>query len=184
MSEKIGTTIKGKRGGKRPGAGRPSGSVEQTTIDAMHAKKEYLNKIRKNASTLFNSQMALAKGVQMLFVIHTDSKGNRRKPELVTDAETISRFLEENEGQDGVMDNGHAEGSKVEDYYFLMTKPPDSRTISDMLDRAFGKPDQNFDITSKGEQLTQAPLIISDVGVVKKQEAVKDASPTEASQPS
>lgn len=159
---------KGQRGGRQPGAGRPKGTVSPETLFAQKTKAEYLKRVRKSATKLFNAQMSLAEGVQMLFVIHTDSKGQRRKPELVTDPEVILRFLDENEGHDGVMDNGYSADSKAEDYYFITTKPPDSRTISDMLDRAFGKAPAEIDLTSKGERLTQAPLIVSDIGMLEK----------------
>lgn len=153
---------KSTRGGARPGAGRKPGQLDQKTLDAMAVKKQYQDKIRRNADKLFTAQMSLASGVQMLFVIHTDSKGNRRKPEMITDPDVISRFLEENEGQDGVMDNGYADGSKVEDYYFLTTKIPDSRTISDMLDRAFGKADATLDVTSGGKTIKGASILFDE----------------------
>src|ERR1041385_2513249 len=86
---------KKKKGGPQPGSGRPKGKLNQSTLDAMAVKKEYQDKIRRNADKLFTAQMSLAQGVQMLFVIHTDSKGNRRKPEMITDPDIISRFLEE-----------------------------------------------------------------------------------------
>lgn len=136
-----------KHGGKREGAGRKKGQLNQKTLDAMAVKKAYQDKIRRNADKLFNAQFSLATGTQMLFVVHTDSKGNRRKPEMVTDPEIISRFIDENEGVDGTL-----EGSDSE-YFFLTTKLPDSRTISDMLDRAMGKPDASLDITSNGEHV-------------------------------
>lgn len=152
-----------KRGGKRPNAGRPKGSLEQHTLDAMATKAAYQEKIRRNAEKLFTAQMSLASGVQMLFVIHTDSKGNRRKPEMVTDPDIIARFLEENEGMDGTMKTGEtAKDSKVEDYFFLTTKLPDSRTISDMLDRAFGKADATLDVTSGGKTIKGATITFED----------------------
>lgn len=132
-------------GGKRPGAGRKPGKLNQKTLDAMKVKEAYQERIRDKADALFNAQLSLATGTQMLFVIKTDSKGNRRKPELVTDVDTISRFLDENEGASGTLDDGS-------EYYFMTTNAPDSRTISDMLDRAMGKPDQSMkfeDVTEK-----------------------------------
>jgi hypothetical protein len=155
--------VKKKKGGPQPGSGRPKGRLNQSTIDAMAVKREYQDKIRRNAEKLFNAQMSLASGVQMLFVIHTDSKGVRRKPEMITDPDIISRFLEEREGQDGVMKLGEkAEDSKVEDYFFLTTKVPDSRTISDMLDRAFGKADATLDVTSGGKTIKGATITFED----------------------
>lgn len=161
--EAVGAIVKKKKGGAMPGAGRPKGKLNQSTIDAMAAKKIYQDKIRRNADKLFTAQMSLASGVQMLFVIHTDSKGTRRKPEMVTDPDIIARFLEEHEGGDGTMKLGeHAEDSKVEDYFFLTTKVPDSRTISDMLDRAFGKADATLDVTSGGHTIKGATITFED----------------------
>ena len=139
-----------KHGGRRPGAGRKPGTLNKKTLEAMEVKKAYLDKVRRNADQLFNAQFSVAKGTQMLFVIKTDSKGNRRKPEIVTDPEIISRFLEENEGMDGTL------GDDDSEYFFLTTRNPDSRTISDMLDRALGKPDQAIDVTSNGETIKGA----------------------------
>lgn len=134
-------------GGKREGAGRKPGALNKKTLEAMEVKQEYLDKIRRNAQSLFNAQYSVAKGTQMLFVIKTDSKGNRRKPEIVTDPEIIGRFLEENEGMDGSL------GDDDSEYFFLTTRNPDSKTISDMLDRALGKAPQEIDVTSKGESI-------------------------------
>lgn len=154
------------RGGARPGAGRKPGGLNAATKRAMKAKRMYEERARKHVTELLNAQLSLATGVQMLFVIHTDSKGIRRKPEMITDPETIKKFLDENEGMDGVL-KSDAEGrdpkSKVEDYYFLTTKVPDTKTISDMLDRIFGKAPATLDLTSGGERMTAAPLIISDI---------------------
>jgi len=157
--------VKRKKGGPQPGSGRPKGRLNQSTLDAMAVKKEYQDKIRRNAEKLFTAQMSLASGVQMLFVIHTDSKGNRRKPEMITNPDLIARFLEENEGVDGVLQSDEDKKdpkSKVEDYYFLTTKIPDSRTISDMLDRAFGKADATLDVTSGGEVIKGATIAFAD----------------------
>jgi len=142
-------------GGKREGAGRKPGALNKKTLKAMEVKKAYLDKVRRNVDQLFNAQFSVAKGTQMLFVIKTDSKGNRRKPEIVTDPEIIGRFLEENEGMDGTL------GSDDSEYFFLTTRMPDSRTISDMLDRALGKPDQAIDVTSNGETIG-ATIVFED----------------------
>ena len=128
--------VKRKKGGPQPGSGRPKGKLNKTTLEAMAVKREYLEKVRKNADRLFNAQMNLAEGVTMLFKVKKDKKGNNLKPELVTSQLEISQFIEECGGYDGKM-NGDT-------YYFLTTKVPDSRTITDMLDRALGKPEQKL----------------------------------------
>lgn len=161
--EPVGDVVRRKKGGAQPGAGRPKGRVNQSTLDAMAVKKKYQERIRKNADRLFNAQFSLATGTQMLFVIHTDSKGRRGKPELVTDPDLISRFLDENEGEDGSMKvTDYADGSECDDYFFITTKLPDSRTISDMLDRAMGKAESNLDITSNGKTIQGATITFED----------------------
>lgn len=154
-------------GGARPGAGRKPGKLNKKTLDAMKVKEEYQNRIREKADALFNAQISLATGTQMLFVIKTDSKGNRRKPELITDAETISRFLDENQGVSGTLDGDDSE------YYFMTTNTPDSRTISDMLDRAFGKPDQSMKFEDVSDK---RPLKGATVEELRKALATKRGS--------
>jgi len=157
-------------GGARPNAGRKKGGMNAETKRAMKAKKMYETRARKHVTSLLNAQLSLATGVQMLFVIHTDSKGNRRKPEMITDPETIKKFLDENQGVDGTLKSDKKDKddkSKVEDYYFLTTKVPDTKTISDMLDRIFGKAPATLDLTSGGERLTAAPLIVSDISTAE-----------------
>lgn len=147
-------------GGARPGAGRKKGGMNAATKRMMRVKQKYEQRALKHADRLLSAQLALATGVQMLFVIHTDAKGVRRKPEMITDPELISRFLDEHGGSDGVLDMGD---KNTEDYFFMTTKVPDERAIQDILDRIFAKAPQSLDITSGGEKLTSAPLIISDV---------------------
>lgn len=164
-------------GGSREGAGRKKGGMNESRKEALAIKTAFEDRIRKHADKLFNSQFTLATGTQMLFVIHTDSKGVRRKPEMVTDPDIIMRFLDENEGMDGTMEvEDHAEGSKVEDYFFLTTQRPDGKALNDMLDRAFGKAPATLDLTSGGERIRSAPIIVSDIGgaVVKAEEPTEE----------
>lgn len=143
-------------GGARKGAGRKLHSKNPATIEREEAARQFKGRVAKNVHKLFNAQFSLATGTQMLFVIHTDSKGQRRKPEMVTDVEIISRFLDENEGQDGDMDMGYSDGSKASDYFFLTTAPPNNQALEGLLNRSFGKADQNIDLTTGGEKLNVA----------------------------
>lgn len=150
-------------GGKRKGSGRKLGHLNKETIDAMAVKRDYQNRIRRNATKLFNAQFSLATGTQMLFCIHTDAKGVRHKPEMITDADTIAKFLDEDGGNDCSMDvTTYSDGSKCDDYFFLTTKLPDTRTITDMLDRSMGKPDATLDVTSAGEKIVGATMVFVD----------------------
>jgi len=138
-------------GGKRKGAGRPKGAKSPRTIDALKVKQEVQDRIRKNANKLVNAQLSLATGIQMLFVIYTNSKGIRSKPELITDQETIIRYLD-----------GDLDLNTDEEYYFMTTRVPESRAIEDMLNRALGKPTENIDLTSGGEKIAR-PIILAEI---------------------
>lgn len=139
--EKVGEVVRRKKGGAKPGAGRPKGRMNQSTLDAMAVKKKYQDRIRKSADRLFNAQMNLAEGSTLLFRIEKDDKGKNMKPQQVTDQNEIMQFIDECGGYEGTM-NGDT-------YYFVTTKLPDSRTITDMLDRAMGKPDATLDLSNK-----------------------------------
>lgn len=155
--EHISETMKPKssRGGARPGAGHPKGKKTQRVIEREAVLRAFRDRVARNADKLLNAQMSLATGTQMLFVVHTDSKGSRRKPEMVTDVDVITRFLDENEGMDGTMKVGsHAEDSKVEDYFFLTTMPPNNQALESLLNRTFGKPQESIDLTSDGEKIS------------------------------
>lgn len=167
-TEKLKNDSVGKNGGARPGAGRKKGGKNASSLAKDAALRAFRERVVNAADRLFNAQVSLATGTQMLFVVHTDSKGVRRKPEIVTDIHTITRFLDENEGEDGVMDNQYAEDSKAEDYYFLTTTPPNNQALQSLLDRAFGKAVQNIDLDPEDKMLPGSfvgyviPGIISD----------------------
>lgn len=142
-------------GGAREGAGRPKGSENKQTREKNAAAKLFRARVAKNADRLFNAQVSIATGTQVLFVVHTDSKGVRRKPEMITDIETISRFLDENEGEDGTMDNGQ---NTTEDYYYMTTMQPNNMAIEGMLNRAFGRAKESIDLTSGDEPINSREL--------------------------
>lgn len=143
--EHVGEVVRRKKGGAQPGAGRPKGRVNQSTLDAMAVKKKYQDRIRKSADRLFNAQMSLAEGATLLFRIEKDDKGKNMKPQQVTNQDEITQFIDECGGYEGTM-NG-------ETYYFVTTKLPDSHTITDMLDRAMGKADATIDLSNKDRSL-------------------------------
>lgn len=134
-------------GGKREGSGRPEGSKNKATLEQQKTKEAFVKRVNKNADKLFNAQLSLATGTQMLFMIKTDSKGNRRKPEIVTSVDTISRFLDERQGMDGTFEDDDTE------YYFMTTARPDNAAIESMINRSFGKAKDSVDITSNGESI-------------------------------
>lgn len=132
-------------GGSREGAGRPKGSMNESSKQRMEVKQKLQERITAHVDRLFAAQMSIAEGTSMLFRIEKDEKGNKKKPELVTDEYTIQRFIDECGGYEGTMDD--------DTYYFITTKIPDNKAIDSMLDRAFGKADSKLDMTTNGKDL-------------------------------
>jgi hypothetical protein len=105
--------------------------------------------VAKNADQLFNAQMSLATGAALLFRVDKDEKGKDLPAVQVTDSEEIKAYIDGEVDQDG--------------YYFITTKLPDNKAIDSLLDRTFGKAESKLDLTSQGERLQSAPVIISPV---------------------
>lgn len=141
-------------GGKREGAGRPVGSKDPETIEKEKVLAEMKSRIAKSAQHLLDSQMNLAQGVQMLYKIEKDEKGNNKKPELITSPQVIEDYLA-----------GFYKGNN-EEYYFITTERPDNKALDSLFDRTFGKATTNVDVdvTSGGESLmdyAQAQRVIA-----------------------
>ena len=130
------------KGGKRQGAGRPKGSLNQSTIEKKKAEEMLTDRILKNVDRLFNAQLSLAEGNTYLYKIIETGSGKTAKREhvLVTNPDEIKQFLDEHEGGSGTVDDN---------YYYLTTKTPDNKAIDSMLDRVFGKAISKTEHTGK-----------------------------------
>lgn len=137
-------------GGARPNAGRPKGSENEETRKKRVVEEEFKQRVLRSANKLISSQMNLAQGVQMLYVIEKTEKGANKKPRLITDQETIESYLA-----------GELDGDPDE-YYFITTERPDNRALDSLFDRVFGKSVNNVDITSQGKELPQPLLYVLD----------------------
>jgi len=117
-------------GGPRAGGGRPKGSLNKTTKERKEAEQYFRDRVIRSKEALVNSQLSLAQGVQMLYVIKTVEENGKRlkqKPEIVTDQETITAYLA-----------GEFEDS-LDEYYFITTERPDNKALDSLFDRALGK---------------------------------------------
>lgn len=130
------------KGGARPGAGRPKGGMNAETIEKMKVKQAFEARVALHANALFNAQMSLAMGTQMILkrVKKKTNKGWRWSSyEKVTDEKEILEYL------DGKFD-------KDENQFFVITvDKPDARAIDSMLDRLMGKAPQNLNIKDDRE---------------------------------
>jgi hypothetical protein len=127
-------------GGKRPGSGRPKGSLAKSTMTAMEAKNHFINRVQKNVDTLFNAQLALAKGEQFLYrkVTTGEGKSRRTSVEMVQDTELIEEYL---------VDDGYSLNQESdEEYYYISTRPANNQAIDSLLNRAFGKAPEKIEI--------------------------------------
>lgn len=135
------------RGGARPGAGRPKGSLEPKTVERNAAKDAFIARVASNADQLFNAQFNKAIGETYLMWRHKVGSGNKERTvvEVVDDLEVIKQYLNDELDTDG------------DEYYYVSTHPADNMAISDMLNRGFGKPTEKIetDITTNGESVNQ-----------------------------
>lgn len=139
--------VKKKNGGARPGAGRPRHSKNASTITREAAAKIFKDRVAKHVDKIFHAQMDVAIGEKYLMVVRTFGKGakQRRETSIVTDIETIKRFL------DSDFDSGMGEENE---YYFMSTKPANNSALDSLLNRSFGKAPESLDLTSGGDKIT------------------------------
>lgn len=132
-----------KKGGVRPGAGRPRGSKNPLTKKVGIKEKTIKERVLKNVDDLVTSQIALAKGLSYLYKINMKNVNGRRKAIhiLVTNPKEIQEYLDGDRGD--------------EEYYYITAEKPDNRAIDSLLDRAFGKAGQ----TNKNEHELNVNII-------------------------
>lgn len=123
----------------RKNNGRKPGSMNKTTMESKLAKKAFIERVNKNVDKLFNSQLDLAVGEKYLMVVKTAGKGAkaRRETSIVSDPEIIKRYLDDETSLDS-----------ENEYYFMTTKPANTKAIDSLLDRSFGKAKESVDLTS------------------------------------
>jgi hypothetical protein len=121
----------GQNGGRRPGAGRPKGKKTARVLEREAVLRAFRDRVAAQADGLFNAQIRLAEGCQLLF---KKSKAASGKHVLVTDPEEIKAFLDGDEA------------TRAE-YYYIATEKPNNEAIRDMLDRTFGKPTQGLEVS-------------------------------------
>lgn len=132
-------------GGLRVNAGRPAGLLNKETIAREIAKKDFNNRVYRATEQLYNAQFSIATGVQILFRIDKiyDVKTKRyqkQKPVIVDDLDEIADYL------DGAYDNMTDESDPS--YYYITAHKPDNKAIDSLMDRAYGKPKQDMNITA------------------------------------
>ena len=112
--------LTGKRGGARPGAGAPKGTIQKRTIDKALYREVHRQEIAKHAPQMIRSQVMHAIGIHHLFTRDKTGKFTR-----VEDEQKTFDLLEHGtEGQD----------------FFIFQKDPSVAAFTDLMNRAFDKP--------------------------------------------
>lgn len=150
----------GKNGGKRKGAGFPTGVKKKKTLEAIKVRDAMTQRIMKHADDLFNAQFDLAVGEKVLMVKikERDSKGRviRTYFEQVTNKETIKQYLDyeyANQGEDPNDD---------EHFFFMTTKPANNQALESLINRAIGKVPDKLEV--EGRFFSAQEVVIKVVG--------------------
>lgn len=147
-------------GGARPGAGFPKGQLKKKTLEAMKVKDAVTQRILGNIDKLYNAQMNLAVGEQVLMkkITERGPKGGvaRVYHEQVTNIQEIIDYLDENEGAPGTV------GGDDDVYYYLSTRPANNQALDSLMNRALGKVPEKLEVS--GGFFSQNELVIKVIG--------------------
>lgn len=155
------------RGGKQPGAGRPKGKKNKSTLEKESILRAFKERVLRSSDILFNSQITLARGQMFLYKIEKEKvvgpKGGvsyrSAKPVFVTNQQEIEDYLE------GLITSGDEDDPKDPNatYYFITTKEPNNQAIDSMLDRTFGKPKQSLEVGGEGGGPVRFKQILDEI---------------------
>lgn len=135
--------------------GRKKGQLNKGTLDKIKVKKKLDQRFLRATEKIANAQISLASGLSFLYKVHTDKKGIRSKPQLITEQWEIEAYL-----------NGDYEGDES-DYYYITTKEPNNQAIDSIFNRVHGKPTESVDVSVqvfslKGLAEKRARLIVAN----------------------
>ena len=151
--------------------GRPKGTKNPATLERERVLAELRQRTMRVAGVLFDSQLALARGQSYLYKIekYREKVGKnyvlkKKKPKLVTEQWEIEQYLE------GLVEEGNMQDPE-DTYYFIVTRQPNTKAIDSLLDRTFGKAQQNIDFTSGGKAIGEILDELDDTKTTGQTEA-------------
>lgn len=146
-------------GGARPGSGVPVGYKQKKTLEARKVQQAFIQRIMAHADRLFNSQLNLAVGEQVLMVKVTERGPNGGVKsvhhEMVTDKETIREFLDEADGSPTTLGND-------DEWYYITTRPANNMAIDSLVNRALGKVPDKLEVTGGFFNRTKVEVEVVD----------------------
>ena len=129
-------------------------------------KKAFDQEVLKIIQPLFISQASVALGQSFLFKVVINSKGEKEKPELITDISVIKNFLQ------GVLKN-----DEEKSFYYITTKEPVYQAADSLLNRVLGKPVESVDMNLTGEvKLSLRELSLRALARTREAETVSNSS--------
>ena len=131
--------LKNSRGGARPGAGMPKGTVTQKTLDKEAARAALREVVLEQLRPLVKAQLDNAMGVSH-FLLRDPKSG---KFERITDPDQIQAAL-------------NADGAQEGSTYYIYTKDPSVQAFTDLMNRTLDKPAEHVEMTGAEGQ----PLVI------------------------
>ena len=149
--------------------GRKPGSMNKATRESKIAKKRFIERANLHADELFDAQLALAKGMNVLMVVRTTGQGKNRKrwTERVTDPWLIQKYLDNELAQEDGSDDYESMDDENH-YYYMTTVPPDNKAIDSILNRSFGKAPEKIEV--------EGGFFVAQKMVVEVIEGHKDAA--------
>jgi len=117
--------------------GRPDGSLAVSTIER-NAKLDRLRQhVYNHTDKLIATQMSIAHGTN--YVVKSYISGGKLQVDTVTDPKELAEALK------CILDPKLEGKAKDKTYYQIRTDKPDARAIENLLDRAYGKPNQTIE---------------------------------------
>ncbi len=127
-------------GGKRPGAGRPPGALNESTLRKKAIRDRILARFEADADQIYDAQRAQALGTK--FLVARDKK--------------TGKFVPVNEEQTKLlMETGQADVLEIWD------RPPSTQAAQFLADRAIDKPTEHHEVS--GPDGGDIPISVTDV---------------------
>ncbi len=144
-----------RKNARKPGTGRPKGSLAPATIERASMKKLIEQRVFAAHESLINAQLRIAVGQMFLYKIEKRwvpaRKGEgghyeNKEPKLVTVQQEIFDYLANLAEHDGDLSDDKDPSAT---YYFITTKEPNNEALKDLFNRVHGKPKETVDISGE-----------------------------------
>lgn len=126
--------------GHKKWGGKKKGTKNKKTIEKAKALEVYQQAILKELKPLMSAHFAVAKGTQI--IIARDKVWDDKKKRKVRKGRwvRITRL-------DDILELMNSPDKEGEDYYIIYTQDPNPKALEDLMNRVFGKPKEEVDIS-------------------------------------